>query len=167
MFLSSLYIRSFVGLVLRNPSRLKLAPFEAPRLIARAVMQTFRRESSTIARAVMKLKRGGGAMKTKSAVKKRFRVTGGGSLKRMPSGKQHLNLHKSSSRIRRLGWWQCLAWGFSVHFHHSCSGIPFTFSPKPPTPLLPSPCAGPQKTIANKGLRKRYLRVMGLSPFKK
>jgi large subunit ribosomal protein L35 len=112
-------------------------------------------------------KAGPPTFKTKSAVKKRFRVTGGGSLKRMPSGKRHLNLHKSSSRIRRLGWWQCLAWGFSVHFHHSCSGILFTFSPKPPTPLFPSPCAGPQKTIANKGLRKRYLRVMGLSPFKK
>ena len=116
-------------------------------------------------------KAGPPTFKTKSAVKKRFRVTGGGSLKRMPSGKRHLNLHKSSSRIRRLGWWQCLAWGFSVFsalFSLQLQGNPFALLSHPNHPTPFSPCgAGPQKTIANKGLRKRYLRVMGLSPFKK
>jgi ribosomal protein L35 len=48
-------------------------------------------------------KAGSNGFKTKSAVKKRFRVTGGGALKRMSSGKRHLNLHKSSARIHRLG----------------------------------------------------------------
>ena len=41
--------------------------------------------------------------------KKRFRITGGGALRRMSSGKRHLNLHKSSTRIHRLGAWLALA----------------------------------------------------------
>jgi hypothetical protein len=41
--------------------------------------------------------------KTKSAVKKRFRVNGGGQLLRKKSGSRHLNMHKSASRLTRLG----------------------------------------------------------------
>lgn len=48
-------------------------------------------------------KAGSTGFKTKSSIKKRFRVTGGGALRRLASGKRHLNLHKSSARIRRLG----------------------------------------------------------------
>ena len=54
-------------------------------------------------------KAGSTGFKTKSAVKKRFRITGGGALRRMSSGKRHLNLHKSSTRIHRLGAWLALA----------------------------------------------------------
>lgn len=50
-------------------------------------------------------KAGSIGVKTKSAVKKRFRVNGGGTLKRMCSGKRHLNIHKSSAQIHRLGAW--------------------------------------------------------------
>ncbi len=42
-------------------------------------------------------------IKTKSAVKKRFRVTGGGLLVRFKAGRRHLNVHKSRSRVNRLG----------------------------------------------------------------
>jgi ribosomal protein L35 len=73
-------------------------------------------------------KAGAVGVKTKSSIKKRFRVNGVGVLKRMRSGKRHLNFQKSSARIRRLG----------LH-------VP----------------------IKAKGLRKSYLRVFGLSPFKK
>jgi len=59
--------------------------------------------SSTVPRAVMKLKRGGGAMKTKSAVKKRFRVNGAGTLLRGQSGKRHLNEHKTRRKVNALG----------------------------------------------------------------
>lgn len=61
------------------------------------------RFSSTVPRAVMKLKRGGGAMKTKSAVKKRFRVNGAGTLLRGQSGKRHLNEHKTRRKVNALG----------------------------------------------------------------
>lgn len=44
----------------------------------------------------------GKGFKTKSSVKKRFKIRGGGVLVRQPSGKRHLNLHKSSARISRL-----------------------------------------------------------------
>jgi ribosomal protein L35 len=54
-------------------------------------------------------KAGSVGTKTKSAVKKRFRVNGGGSLVRMSSGKRHLNLHKSRARVHRLGAWRCSA----------------------------------------------------------
>ena len=62
-----------------------------------------RRRSSTVPRAVAKLVRGGGKNKTKSAVKKRFRVNGGGLLIRKQSGKRHLNLSKTRRRVNELG----------------------------------------------------------------
>lgn len=43
------------------------------------------------------------AVKTKSSVKKRFRVTGSGRIVRKKSGKRHLNIHKSSAQLSRLG----------------------------------------------------------------
>lgn len=46
---------------------------------------------------------GPGVVKTKSAIKKRFRVRGNGAITRLQSGKRHLNLHKSSARITSLG----------------------------------------------------------------
>jgi ribosomal protein L35 len=100
-------------------------------------------------------KAGSNGFKTKSAVKKRFRVTGGGALKRLSSGKRHLNLHKSSARIHRLGASLCQR------------PLPSALL-LPGSPPAPLPCpTGAQKTIKNKGLRKRYLRVFGLSPFTK
>ena len=44
-----------------------------------------------------------GTFKTPSSVKKRFRVTAGGSIVRRKGGKSHLNAHKSSARVARLG----------------------------------------------------------------
>ncbi len=52
---------------------------------------------------------GGGAgvrrnhAKSKSAVKKRFRVTGSGHLVRQKAGRRHLNMHKSRAHVNRLG----------------------------------------------------------------
>ena len=44
-----------------------------------------------------------GTFKTPSSVKKRFRVTAGGRIVRLKGGKSHLNAHKSSARVARLG----------------------------------------------------------------
>ncbi|MDD4365495.1 MAG: 50S ribosomal protein L35 [Synergistales bacterium] len=41
-------------------------------------------------------------MKTHSATKKRFRLTGGGKVVYKKSGRGHLTGHKAESRIRRL-----------------------------------------------------------------
>ena len=41
-------------------------------------------------------------MKTKSAAKKRFRVTASGRIRRAKAGKQHIMRGKRSSRLRRL-----------------------------------------------------------------
>lgn len=41
--------------------------------------------------------------KTHSGAKKRFRLTGGGKVKRKQTGLRHLNSHMSSSRKRHLG----------------------------------------------------------------
>lgn len=41
-------------------------------------------------------------MKTNSAAKKRFRVTGTGRILHRHTNKGHLNIHKSGSRKRRL-----------------------------------------------------------------
>ncbi|QTX31342.1 50S ribosomal protein L35 [Aminithiophilus ramosus] len=41
-------------------------------------------------------------MKTHSATKKRFRLTGGGKVVYQKSGRRHLTGHKGASRIRRL-----------------------------------------------------------------
>ena len=63
-------------------------------------------------RAVLAAAAGGGArslavhagtFKTPSSVKKRFRVTAGGRIVRLKGGKSHLNAHKSSARVARLG----------------------------------------------------------------
>jgi large subunit ribosomal protein L35 len=42
-------------------------------------------------------------MKTRSTVKKRFRLTPSGKVKRKKMNKRHLLTHKSSKRKRRLG----------------------------------------------------------------
>ena len=44
-----------------------------------------------------------GTFKTPSAVKKRFRVSAGGAILRLKGGKSHLNYHKSSRHVHRLG----------------------------------------------------------------
>ncbi len=41
--------------------------------------------------------------KTNRSLKKRFKITGTGKLKRNKSGKRHLNSHKTGKHIRRLG----------------------------------------------------------------
>lgn len=41
-------------------------------------------------------------MKTHSATKKRFQVTGSGKVKYKKSGRSHLTGHKPESRVRRL-----------------------------------------------------------------
>lgn len=60
-------------------------------------------------------------LKTKSAVKKRFRINGGGKIVRMRSGKRHINIHKSSERINRLGMSFHISlftiYGFCCPFH--------------------------------------------------
>ena len=121
-------------------------------------------------------KAGSTGFKTKSSIKKRFRVTGGGALRRLASGKRHLNLHKSSSRIRRLGAPAALLLPRPARrlarqppfSRKRRFPPPLTTRPRPPPLTLSSAWpAGVQKTIKNKGLRKRYLRVFGLSPFHK
>ena len=47
-------------------------------------------------------KAGSVGTKTKSAVKKRFRVRGGGTLVRQAAGKRHLNIHKTRRHVNRL-----------------------------------------------------------------
>ena len=42
-------------------------------------------------------------MKTNKSVKKRFRVTGTGKIKRNKCGKRHLNAHMTGKRKRHLG----------------------------------------------------------------
>ena len=41
-------------------------------------------------------------MKTKRAAAKRFKVTGGGRIRRSTAGKQHLMRGKSANRLRKL-----------------------------------------------------------------
>ncbi len=41
-------------------------------------------------------------MKTYKAIRKRFRVTAGGKLKRRQTGKKHLQSHKTGKRRRQL-----------------------------------------------------------------
>jgi large subunit ribosomal protein L35 len=41
-------------------------------------------------------------MKTKRAAKKRFKLTGGGRIRRSTAGKQHLMRGKSANRLRNL-----------------------------------------------------------------
>jgi hypothetical protein len=62
------------------------------------------RSSTTIPRAVLRLVRGGGANRTKSAVKKRFRVNGGGLLIRKQSGKREW----SGAGVDRAGCAACV-----------------------------------------------------------
>jgi ribosomal protein L35 len=70
------------------------------------------------------VQRRGMTTKTKSAVKKRFRVSGGGLLMRNKAGRRHLNVHKSRSRVNQLG---------------ACplSPTPSRPPPHPHTPCLP------------------------------
>jgi ribosomal protein L35 len=84
------------------PLRAPLPSAPAPRLLLRARASApaffgppFLRHGSRKAGAL--------GVKTKSAIKKRFRVSGGGTIRRLQGGKRHLSLHKSSARIRRLG----------------------------------------------------------------
>ena len=137
-----------------------LPPAAAPALRAGAVRWGSRKAGST-------------GFKTKSSIKKRFRITGGGALRRLSSGKRHLNLHKSSSRIHRLGAWVARfkrggSRGAHARAHSPSPSAPSRSLPTCPLahPLLPT-LTGAQKTIKNKGLRKSYLRVFGLSPFHK
>jgi len=41
-------------------------------------------------------------IKTKSSAAKRFKITGGGKIRRFQAGNSHLKTKKSSKRIRRL-----------------------------------------------------------------
>lgn len=78
----------------------------APSLLTRSLLPGLRRAPAAHPHARVRWgsrKAGSTGFKTKSAVKKRFRITGGGALRRLSSGKRHLNLHKSSTRIHRLG----------------------------------------------------------------
>ena len=52
-------------------------------------------------------KAGSVGTKTKSAVKKRFRVRGGGTLVRQAAGKRHLNIHKTRRHVNRLSEFVC------------------------------------------------------------
>lgn len=47
-------------------------------------------------------KAGSVGTKTKSAIKKRFRVRGGGTIVRQAAGKRHLNIHKTRRHVNRL-----------------------------------------------------------------
>ena len=52
-------------------------------------------------------KAGSVGTKTKSAIKKRFRVRGGGTLVRQAAGKRHLNIHKTRRHVNRLSALTC------------------------------------------------------------
>ena len=70
---------------------------------------------------VLQLVRGGGAIRTKSAVKKRFRVNGGGLLIRKQSGKRERDPRAGARAIGALA------------HHRSCADAP----PSRPIPSLP------------------------------
>ena len=44
-----------------------------------------------------------GTFKTKSSIKKRFRVKPSGAIMRLQSGKRHLNMSKTRARVNSLG----------------------------------------------------------------
>ena len=96
-------------------------------------------------------KAGSVGTKTKSAVKKRFRVRGGGTLVRQAAGKRHLNIHKTRRHVNRLSacffscddkaetniilcekwwWWWAIVIVHGIYFTHFCY--------PPPPPPLPS-----------------------------
>jgi ribosomal protein L35 len=53
-------------------------------------------------------KAGSVGTKTKSAIKKRFRVRGGGTIVRQAAGKRHLNIHKTRRHVNRLSAFYCI-----------------------------------------------------------
>jgi ribosomal protein L35 len=57
-----------------------------------------------------------GTFKTPSAVKKRFRVSAGGAILRLKGGKSHLNYHKSSRHVHRLGGSVALSGGIRARY---------------------------------------------------
>ena len=62
-------------------------------------------------------------MKTKSSVKKRFKITATGKVMRYGAGKRHLNAHKSSKHKRRLGQTKAVS---ETHMHHITDVMPFS-----------------------------------------
>jgi ribosomal protein L35 len=57
-----------------------------------------------------------GTFKTPSAVKKRFRVSAGGAILRLKGGKSHLNYHKTSRHVHRLGGAVALSGGIRARY---------------------------------------------------
>lgn len=57
-----------------------------------------------------------GTFKTPSSIKKRFRVSASGEILRSKGGKSHLNRHKSSARINRLGKVVALVGGIRARY---------------------------------------------------
>ena len=97
------------------------------------------RASTTIPRAVLRLVRGGGANRTKSAVKKRFRVNGGGLLIRKQSGKREWRL--AARRPRALAARRGAAW--RARFCARALTPPPRSSYSLALPVRPSPLASP------------------------
>ena len=109
-------------------------------------------------------KAGARGVKTKSAIKKRFRVSGGGTIRRLQGGKRHLSLHKSSARIRRLGAFfgaPCIAYFARGWLLHG----PLSYPPPPPSRPNTLPAStGARVEIKAKGILRRYTKALSLSP---
>lgn len=57
-----------------------------------------------------------GTFRTPSSIKKRFRIASNGSILRAQGGKSHLNRHKSSARVARLGKIVALSGGIRARY---------------------------------------------------
>ena len=141
------------GLLLRAPAVTACCPLSTPRLplFAPALCGPSPvRHGSRKAGAL--------GVKTKSAIKKRFRVSGGGTIRRLQAGKRHLNLHKSAARIRRLGALPPVR----VFCVYVCVFAAILIAPSPPHP--PPLITGARVEIKAKGILRRYTKALSLSP---
>jgi ribosomal protein L35 len=94
------------------------------------------------------------SVKTKSSVKKRFRVTGSGHIVRKKAGKRHLNIHKSSAQLNRLG----------TFARELTCGPRQRSEPASFTHAHSLSSAGKTVTIKSAGVRKKYIKIFNLSP---
>jgi len=90
--------------------------------------------------------------KTKSCLKKRFRLKASGAVVRRMSGKHHKMLVKTSSHRNRLSEWG-LGKRMGGRVAASCVGAGHTFSPL-------AVAAGFTNTITTVGIRKKYTYLL-------
>jgi ribosomal protein L35 len=86
--------------------------------------------------------------KTRTSIKKRFRVRPNGTILRARCNKRHLNLHKSRARVNKLGKPQFMQPAACLHAHCTSRNLPCY--------------AGKIGVVATKGIRKRYMELLGI-----